>query len=121
MWGLLIHISTRFPSCAAAEPVFAWKEPQAPQTHPNLPYALWSFSYFAPDLNFLKCYRLCRRLWLPDLKDRGPDALSGSAGNKRQHAERVQRTESPFVVNIYVGDRKSGTALSNVLLLAICL
>ncbi len=21
------------PSCAAAEPVFAWKEPQAPQTH----------------------------------------------------------------------------------------
>ncbi len=33
MGVLLIHISTRFPSCAAAEPVFAWKEPQAPQTH----------------------------------------------------------------------------------------
>ncbi len=71
-----------------------WRQRSLTNTIPGASICSVELLIFCPRLNFLKRYRLeyVETFVATDLKDRGPDASSGSAGNRRQHAERVQRT-----------------------------
>ncbi len=100
-----------------------WRQRSLTNTIPRSSIYSMELLIFCPRLNILKRYRLeyVEAFVATDLKDRGPDEAphlvqQGIGDNTLKGC----REQSPFVVDTFVGDRKSGTVLSNVLL-AICL